>query len=155
MRCCSYLLPEGPCRAHPALHATPRPWSTRTPLPPGPGPPTSPYHTTKSFSCGFRDQLPTALFDLFPHPVAPRPRPPEEPGGDPHAAAAYAAAAAAASGRGREEAWEVRLLEPGGCGRLWTSPLLAPGEQALCIKVVYLRNVTTGASVGLGLGLGW
>lgn len=46
----------------------------------------------------------------------------------------------------------MRLLEPGGCGRLWTSPLLAPGEQALCIKVVYLRNVNTGAGAGAWTG---
>ncbi|GLI63466.1 hypothetical protein VaNZ11_006440, partial [Volvox africanus] len=92
--------------------------------------------------------------------VPSRPRPPEEPGGDPHAAAAYAAAAGAAAGRGREEAWELRLLEPNACGRLWTSPyLLPPGEQALCLRVVYLQNTTTGdtdalLAVGTGSPMG-
>ncbi|EFJ51734.1 hypothetical protein VOLCADRAFT_87503 [Volvox carteri f. nagariensis] len=91
--------------------------------------------------------------------VVSRPRPPEEPGGDAHAAAAYAAAAAAAAGRGREEAWELRLLEPNGCGRLWLSPLLPPGEQALCLKVIYLQNATTGdtdalLAVGTGSPMG-
>ncbi|GLC77555.1 hypothetical protein PLESTF_001954700, partial [Pleodorina starrii] len=91
--------------------------------------------------------------------VPSRPRPPEEPGGDPHASAAYAAAAASASGRGREEAWELRLLEPSGCGRLWSSALLPPGEQALCLRVVYLHNATTGdtdalLAVGTGCPMG-
>ncbi|GFR46061.1 hypothetical protein Agub_g7531 [Astrephomene gubernaculifera] len=92
--------------------------------------------------------------------VPSRPRPPEEPGGDPHASAAYAAAAAAALARGREEAWEVRLLDAGcGCARVWSSGLLPPGEQALSVRVVRLRNGATGdtdtfLAVGTGSPMG-
>ncbi|KXZ48104.1 hypothetical protein GPECTOR_30g199 [Gonium pectorale] len=61
-----------------------------------------------------------------------------------------------ASGRRRQEAWDVRLLEPAGCSKLWGSSLLPAGEQALCLKIVYLRNGCGGrrGPGGLYLGLG-
>lgn len=53
---------------------------------------------------------------LAPPQLPSRPFPPEEPGGEPHAAAAYATAAGVAEVEKRQEAHELRLLQLPGLG---------------------------------------
>ncbi|KAK9815325.1 hypothetical protein WJX72_001813 [[Myrmecia] bisecta] len=72
-----------------------------------------------------------------------RPRIPEEPGGDEHAAYAYALSDAAAKAKGVERGSEIRLVRSGMFSTLWRHAL-NPGEDALCIKALQLRNFASG-----------
>eukprot|EP00798_Chlamydomonas_sp_ICE-L_P015928 gene15928-22062_t len=90
-----------------------------------------------------------------------RPRVPEEPGGDAHAAAMYATSDAAPKAVGREEGFEIRLLELPGCpASLASRPMvLQPGEAATSLRTVYLKststeNVEAMLAVGTGYMLG-
>ncbi|MEW5299108.1 MAG: hypothetical protein WDW36_002154 [Sanguina aurantia] len=76
--------------------------------------------------------------------VPSRPRLPLGKGSDPHAAAAYAAAAAAAQLLGKEEGWEVLLLDPCSLAILWKSVLLQAGERGTCLRAVHLKDTSTG-----------
>jgi cleavage and polyadenylation specificity factor subunit 1 len=74
---------------------------------------------------------------------------PEEPGGEPQASYSYALAAAAARLAGpAAERHELRLLAPGSWAALWRHAL-APGEAALAVEPVRLRDNATGATVPL------
>ena len=91
----------------------------------------------------------------FSRQVAYQPFLPEEPGGEPQASFSYALADAAAKARGTMEGHEVRLLAPGALGALWRRALL-PGEAALSLASVQLRDAGTGLTVpllALGAGL--
>jgi cleavage and polyadenylation specificity factor subunit 1 len=89
------------------------------------------------------------LFALLTARLAPaRPFLPEEPGSEPQAAYAYALAGAAAQARPSAELHELRLLSPGGWGTVWRYALL-PGEAALAVEAVRLRDATTGDTVPL------
>ena len=80
---------------------------------------------------------------------------PEEEGGEPAASFSYALADAAAKARGSMEGHEVRLLAPGALRTLWRRALL-PGEAALALASVQLRDASTGLTVPLlavGAGL--
>ncbi|RMZ55782.1 hypothetical protein APUTEX25_005823 [Auxenochlorella protothecoides] len=81
---------------------------------------------------------------------------PEEDGSEPHAAYSYALADAAAAAAGPAAlVHEVRLLEPGSWDALWRHALL-PGERALVIRTVRLREARTGATVPfLAVGAGF
>jgi cleavage and polyadenylation specificity factor subunit 1 len=70
-----------------------------------------------------------------------RQRKPEASGGDAHATNVYAAQEAALASSGKEEAYEVQLISPETFETLWTH-LLAPGELALSISSVYIKNQT-------------
>ncbi|GAB4813518.1 hypothetical protein N2152v2_000564 [Parachlorella kessleri] len=77
-----------------------------------------------------------------------RPFLPEEEGGEPHASYAYALADAMAKARGTMEGHEVRLIDPGTWSTAWRYSLL-PGERALAVKAVHLRDTATGSTVPL------
>ena len=80
--------------------------------------------------------------------AAPRPWLPEEEGGEPVASYSYALAGAAEVARGAAEAHELRLVRPGSWGTVWSHALL-PGEAALAVAAVRLKDHTTGEGVPL------
>jgi cleavage and polyadenylation specificity factor subunit 1 len=85
-----------------------------------------------------------------------RPFLPEEDGGEPQASYSYALADAAAAARGMQaQQHEIRLVQPGTWATLWQYALL-PGEIALSLETVHLRDATTGATFPLlALGVGF
>jgi cleavage and polyadenylation specificity factor subunit 1 len=87
-----------------------------------------------------------------------RPFLPEEDGGEPQASYSYALADAAAAARGgglQFSQHEIRLVQPGTWATLWQYALL-PGEVALSLDTVHLRDATTGATFPLlALGVGF
>eukprot|EP00887_Chlorella_sp_A99_P001781 scaffold19.g1781.t1 len=95
---------------------------------------------------------------LASRPVPFKPWLPEEEGGEPQASYAYALAEAAAKARGSMDGHEVRLVRPGAWATLWRHALL-PGEHALSVAAVHLKDHTTGntvplIAVGAGLPVG-
>lgn len=92
------------------------------------------------------------------HNVPYKPCLPEEEGGEPQASYSYALLDAVAAARGTQVQHEIRLVQPGTWATLWQYALL-PGEVALAIETVHLRDATTGATVpllavGAGFGAG-
>lgn len=86
-----------------------------------------------------------------------RPFLPEEDGGEPQASYSYALADAAAAALGgvQSQQHEIRLVQPGTWATLWQYALL-PGEIALSLDTVHLRDATTGSTFPLlALGVGF
>jgi cleavage and polyadenylation specificity factor subunit 1 len=84
-----------------------------------------------------------------------RPFLPEEDGGEPQASYSYALADAAAAATLGGLQHEIRLVQPGTWATLWQYALL-PGEIALSLDTVHLRDSTTGSTFPLlALGVGF
>ena len=81
-------------------------------------------------------------------PSSSKPYLPEEEGGEPQASYCYALAATAAAARPTAPLHELRLISPGTWATLWQYSL-QPGEFALTVDAVYLRDATTGATMPL------
>ena len=71
---------------------------------------------------------------------------PEEEGGEVQASYSYALADAAAKASGTIEQGEVRLVQPGSWNTVWQHALL-PGEKALSIAAVHLKDTTTSETI--------
>lgn len=73
---------------------------------------------------------------------------PEEEGGEPQASFSYALADARAKAQGSVSQHEIRLVQPGSWATLWRYALL-PGEEALTVEAVHLKDARTGSTVPL------
>jgi cleavage and polyadenylation specificity factor subunit 1 len=71
---------------------------------------------------------------------------PEEEGGEVQASYSYALADAAAKASGIMQQGEVRLVQPGSWNTVWQYALL-PGEKALSIAAVHLKDTTTSETI--------